>query len=149
MGRTYAFRPEHGYNLRHVVHVRFSTYQSTGIAYVTGCTYAFRPISARCSRILISVAPCGGLRNLAQPQKSWSIGLYITTLDCVSRSCQEIFEERFRILMGWGPAFVDNLQSLVIIFLLLAIYKTTLLRIFELYAKYVSLYFTSCIQANI
>ena len=58
---------EHGYSVRHRVYVRFSTNQSTAIAYVTGCTYAFRPVSARRSRILISVAPCGGLRNLAQP----------------------------------------------------------------------------------
>ena len=58
---------EHGYSVRHRVYVRFSTNQSTGIAYVTGCTYAFRPIRARCSRILISAAPCGSLRNLAQP----------------------------------------------------------------------------------
>ena len=28
--------------VRHVVYVRFLTNQSTGIAYVTGCTYAFR-----------------------------------------------------------------------------------------------------------
>ena len=77
----------------------FSTNQSTGIAYFTGCTYAFRPIRARpwrtsrgvrtrfnqsercygvrhgvyvrfstrirarCSRILISAAPCGGLHT--------------------------------------------------------------------------------------
>ena len=58
---------ERGYGVRHGVYVRFSTNQSTGIAYVTGCTCAFRPINARRSRILISVAPCGGLRNLAQP----------------------------------------------------------------------------------
>ena len=53
---------DRGYGVRHGVYVRFSTNQSTGIAYVTGCTYAFRPIGARCSRILISAAPCGGLR---------------------------------------------------------------------------------------
>ena len=70
---------EHGYSVRHRVYVRFSTNQSTAIAYVTGCTYAFRPISARRSRILISVAPCGGLRNLAQPQKSGSKTSYYTT----------------------------------------------------------------------
>ena len=29
--------------------------------------HAIQPIRARHSRILISVAPCGGLRNLAQP----------------------------------------------------------------------------------
>ena len=46
---------EHGYSVRHGV-------------YVTGCTYVFRPISARHSRILISAAPCEGLRNLAQPR---------------------------------------------------------------------------------
>ena len=45
------------------MHVRFSTNQSTGIAYVTGRTYAFRPIRARCSPILISAAPCGGLHT--------------------------------------------------------------------------------------
>ena len=45
---------EHGYGVRHGV-------------YVMGRTYAFRPISARHSRILISAAPCGGLRDLAQP----------------------------------------------------------------------------------
>ena len=47
-------QPEHGYSVRHGAHV-------------TGCTYDFRPISARHSRTLISAAPCGGLRNLAQP----------------------------------------------------------------------------------
>ena len=85
-GCTYAFRPirarlwrtsrgvrtlfdqsEHGYSVRHRVYVRFSTNQSTGIAYVTRCTYAFRPIGARRSRILISAAPCGGLRPPRPP----------------------------------------------------------------------------------
>ena len=37
------------------------------MAYVTGCTYAVWPIRARRSRILISAAPCGGLRRPAVP----------------------------------------------------------------------------------
>ena len=45
--RTLFDQSEHGYSVRHGVYVRFSTNQSTGIAYVTGCTYAFRPITAR------------------------------------------------------------------------------------------------------
>ena len=45
--RTLFDQPEHGYSVRHRVYVRFSTNQSMGIAYVTGCTYAFRPIRAR------------------------------------------------------------------------------------------------------
>ena len=43
------------------------------------CSYSIlhtiRPISGRCFRLLIS----GGLRNLAQPQKKGSIGLYSNT----------------------------------------------------------------------
>ena len=58
---------EHGYSVRHGVYVRFPTIQSTAIAYVTGCTYAVWPIRARRSRILISEAPCGGLRRPAVP----------------------------------------------------------------------------------
>ena len=37
------------------------------MAYVTGCTDAFRPISARRSRILISAVPCGGVRPPSLP----------------------------------------------------------------------------------
>ena len=77
--RTMFVQSERGYSVRHGVYVRFSTNQSTGIAYVTGCTYAFRPIRARRSHILISVAPCGGLCNLAQPQKRGSKTSYYTT----------------------------------------------------------------------
>ena len=66
---------EHGYSVRHRVYVRFSTNQSTAIAYVTGCTYAFRPISARRSRILISVAPCEGLRRPAVPLRRPAVPL--------------------------------------------------------------------------
>ena len=45
---------ERGYGVRHGVYVTGDTYavltnQSTGIAYVTACTYAFRPIRARYS----------------------------------------------------------------------------------------------------
>ena len=66
---------EHDYSVRHGVYVRFSTNQSTGIAYVTGCTYAFRRIRARRSRILISVAPCGGLRRPAVPLRRPAVPL--------------------------------------------------------------------------
>ena len=71
--RTLFVQSELGYSVRHGVYVRFLTNQSAAMAYVTGCTYAFRPISARRSRILISVAPCGGLRNLAQPHAASKI----------------------------------------------------------------------------
>ena len=39
--RTLFDQSEHGYSVRHGVYVRFSTNQSTAIAYVTGCTFAF------------------------------------------------------------------------------------------------------------
>ena len=61
--------------VRHGVYVRSSTNQSTAMAYVTGRTYAFRPIRARRSRILISAAPCGGFRNLAQPHAASNLGV--------------------------------------------------------------------------
>ena len=38
---------EPGYGVRHGVYVRCLTNQGTGIAYVTGCTYDFRPIRVR------------------------------------------------------------------------------------------------------
>ena len=69
-GCTCAFnQSESGYSVRHE-----STNPSADIAYVTN-----RPISAKHSRILISAAPCGGLRNLAQPYAtSRSHGVYVT-----------------------------------------------------------------------
>ena len=85
--RTLFDQSEHGYSVRHRVYVRFSTNQSMGIAYVTGCTHAFRPTRARCSRILISAAPCGGLRNLAQPHAT-------------SRSLKKKARSAFIILTG-------------------------------------------------
>ena len=66
---------EPGYSVRHRVYVRFSTNQSTAIAYVTGCTYAVWPIRARWSRILISAAPCGGLRRPAVPLRRPAVPL--------------------------------------------------------------------------
>ena len=69
--RTMFVQSERGYSVRHGVYVRFSTNQSRGIAYVTGCTYAFRPIRARRSRILISVAPW----RLVQPRTTSKKGL--------------------------------------------------------------------------
>ena len=103
----YSFMPpainqsERDYSVRHGVYVRcltnqsaaiayvtghtyaVLTNQSAAIAYVTGCTYAVRPISARRSRILISVAQLAQHRaashNLTQPQKRGSKTSYYTT----------------------------------------------------------------------
>ena len=73
--RTLFNQSERGYSVRHGVYVTGDTYavltnQSTGIAYVTACTYAFRPIRARYSN---EGAPpqyvCAPSCTLAPPQK--------------------------------------------------------------------------------
>ena len=84
---------ERGYGVRHGVYVTGDTYavltnQSTGIAYVTACTYAFRPIRARYSNegappqyVCAPLAPLAppSPPPLAPPLKKGLIGTYITT----------------------------------------------------------------------
>ena len=84
----------HGYSVRHGVYIRFSTNQS-----------AFRPISAWRSRILISVAPCGGLHNLAQPQKNCSKTSYYTTYE-------QCYLRNSRALIGQATVFSNALAVL-------------------------------------
>ena len=46
--RTMFVQSERGYSVRHGVYVRFSTNQSTAIAYVTGCVRTLFDQSERC-----------------------------------------------------------------------------------------------------
>ena len=74
--RTIFVQSEYDYSLRHGVYVRCLTNQSAAIAYVTGCTYAFRPIKTQyCHDRTASIS----MHSLAQPQKRGLKTSYYTT----------------------------------------------------------------------
>ena len=60
---------ECGYGVRHGVYVRCLTNQSAAIVYVTGCTYAFRPIMTQYCNDRTASISMHSLNKYAQPQK--------------------------------------------------------------------------------